>query len=113
MVFGGDEPRALPWAGMNDAFGVQTRKGVGKFRRCFLFSLHLYLHPFPRAIGRLERKERIINAAGRLVHFRLQLVQIFVQTVSDDFIHAGVREVRTELAKQLFGRVTEGSEWRA
>src|SRR6266404_4796616 len=28
MVFGGDEPRALPWAGMNDAFGVLITPAV-------------------------------------------------------------------------------------
>ena len=39
-------------------------------------------------LGRLEGKERFVNSGGDLVHPRLQVVEVFMESGIDDFIDA-------------------------
>src|SRR5258706_15185174 len=55
----------------------------------------------------LEGEKGFVDAYAHVVHLGLQLVQVLVEADLDDFVHAGERQVGTELAKQFLRRIAE------
>jgi hypothetical protein len=56
----------------------------------------------------LESEKPIEDSLADAVQFRLELIDVLVETGMQDIVHGDEGQLRTELAEQSFSRVAEG-----